>query len=77
MKTSAFIIVFLISLTAIGQNVKDIDAKKHYNLNSNDVALDGYDLVRYFENNEPKRGKSNFGRIIIRFLMNSHQMKTA
>ncbi len=39
-----------------GQN----NATKHYNLDQNKIALEGYDVVSYFTENKPLKGNKNY-----------------
>lgn len=55
MKT-AFLLCFVISLTATGQDLNG--RRKHFNLEDN-LAMEGYDPVSYFSG-KPKEGKKEF-----------------
>lgn len=52
-----FLLLFLI---VFFQDIYSQDANSHLNLNSNNIAVDGYDLVSYFEENKAVEGKKNY-----------------
>jgi YHS domain-containing protein len=76
MKTLLFTITLLISFITVGQSSQ---AVKHYNISSNKVAVEGYDLISYFENTKPKEGKKQFQEmyngITYRFVSSANQAK--
>jgi YHS domain-containing protein len=50
-----FIYLAFLSFNAFSQ-----DNLQHLNLNNNNIAIDGYDLVSYFFNEEPTTGNKEF-----------------
>lgn len=50
----------LLFLSVFFQDIYSQDANSHLNLNSNNIAVDGYDLVSYFEENKAVEGKKNY-----------------
>ena len=50
----------LLFLSVFFQDIYSQDANSHLNLNSNNIAVDGYDLVSYFEENKAIEGKKNY-----------------
>jgi len=58
MKIFLLFIILVSSLKLEAQ--QDVVASKHLNLNNDNVAVQGYDLVTYFEQNPQKGNKSSF-----------------
>ncbi len=50
----------LLFLSVFFQDIYSQDTNSHLNLNSNNIAVDGYDLVSYFEENKAVEGKKNY-----------------
>ncbi|WP_298545607.1 YHS domain-containing (seleno)protein [uncultured Aquimarina sp.] len=56
MKTS-FLIILLVAISNVNaQTGQGLKLTKHYNLENNGKAINGYDLVSYSENSAPKKG---------------------
>lgn len=58
---SIFVSIIFLSMSAVNGFTQDVSAlrKKTFNLEKN-LAIQGYDPVAYFKQNEPVKGKSEF-----------------
>ncbi len=83
MRTLKFLVISIALLCSIlsqaqTNNVPSEVRKKHFLLNRQGVALDGYDPVSYFSN-QPTKGKSEFSTtykgIIYYFISNENKIK--
>ena len=60
-KIILFITLFTTALAINAQT--DVQRKKNFNTDSKGLALQGYDVISYFTNPEPKKGKQEFNYV--------------